>query len=98
MASGRSWGICARTGRSRPALEVRFYPPPAGAAKGRRPQPGWAAVHGDLRRPGVTLQLLWDVRRAVHPDGYGYSCYWVLYRAWEAVAGHAAEPRRRRAY
>jgi transposase len=30
---------------------------------------------GDLRiRHGqVTLQLLWEEHRAVHPDGYGYS-------------------------
>ena len=52
------------------ALEVRLYPPPAGA-KDRRPQPDWAAVHRELRRPGVTLQLLWEEHRGVHPDGYG---------------------------
>ena len=28
------------------------------AAKDRRPQPNWAAVHRELRRPEVTLQLL----------------------------------------
>jgi hypothetical protein len=66
------------------ALEVRLYPPPAVAAKDRRPQPDWAAVHRELRRPGVTLQLLWEEHRAVHPDGYGYSRYCELYRAWEA--------------
>ena len=31
-------------------LECRLYPPPAIAAKGRRPQPEWAAVHRELRR------------------------------------------------
>src|SRR5262249_42529583 len=36
----------------------------------------------ELRRPGVTLQLLWEEHRAVHPDGYGYSRYCELYRAW----------------
>jgi transposase len=30
----------------------------------------------------VTLQLLWEEHRAVHPDGY--SRYSELYRAWEA--------------
>src|SRR4029450_1041591 len=35
------------------ALEVRLYPAPAGAAKDRRPQPDWAGVHRELRRPGV---------------------------------------------
>jgi transposase len=32
----------------------------------------------------VTLQLLWEEHRAVHPVGYGYSRYCELYRAWEA--------------
>ncbi len=66
------------------ALEVRLYPPPTVAAKDRRPQPNWAAVHRELRRPGVTLQLLWEEHRAVHHDGYGYSRYCELFRAWEA--------------
>ena len=65
------------------ALELRLYPP-AVAAKDRRPQPNWALVHRELRRPGVTLQLLWEEHRAVHPNGYGYSRFCELYRAWEA--------------
>jgi transposase len=66
------------------ALERRIFPPPAVTAKDRRPQPDWAAIHRELRRPGVTLQLLWEEHRAVHPGGYGYSRYCELYRAWEA--------------
>ena len=65
-------------------LENRLYPRPAVAAKDRRPRPEWPAVHRELRRPGVTLQLLWEEYRAVHPDGYGYSRFCELYRAWEA--------------
>jgi len=65
------------------ALELRLYPP-AMAAKDRRFQPNWAVTHRELRRPGVTLQLLWEEHRAVHPDGYGYSRFCELYRAWEA--------------
>ena len=66
------------------ALERRIFPPPAVTAKDRRPQPDWAAIHRELRRPGVTLQLLREEHRAVHPGGYGYSRYCELYRAWEA--------------
>jgi transposase len=66
------------------ALEVRLYPPPTMAAKDRRPRPDWAAIHRELRRPGVTLQLLWEEHRAAYPDGYGYSRFCELYRAWEA--------------
>jgi transposase len=54
------------------------------AMSARRPQPDWRAIHRELRRPGVTLHLLWEEHRAVHPDGYGYSRYSELYRAWEA--------------
>ena len=65
------------------ALESRLYPPPATTAKDQRPQPDWVRVHGELRRPGVTLQLLWEEHRGTHPDGYGYSRFCELYRAWE---------------
>jgi len=65
------------------ALERLVYPPPQATAKDRRPQPDWAAVHRELRRSGVTLQLLWEEHRGAHSDGYGYSRYCELYRAWE---------------
>ena len=64
------------------ALERGLYPPVV-TARERRPRPDWAAVHRELRRSGVTLQLLWEEHRGVHPDGYGYSRYCELYRAWE---------------
>jgi len=66
------------------ALERRLYPLPTAMAKAGRPRPDWAAIHRELRRPGVTLQLLWEEYRAVHPAGYGYSRFCDLYRAWEA--------------
>src|ERR1700756_5071341 len=62
------------------ALELRLYPPSPIEAKDRRPQPDWAAVHRELRRAGVTLQLLWEEHRGAHPDGYGYRRYCELYR------------------
>jgi transposase len=65
------------------ALERLLYPPPQATVKDRRPQPDWPAIHRELRRPGVTLQLLWEEHRGAHPDGYGYSRYCELYRAWE---------------
>jgi transposase len=64
------------------ALERLLYPPPL-PAQDQRPQPDWPAIHRELRRPGVTLQLLWEEHRGIHPDGYGYSRYCELYRAWE---------------
>ena len=80
--AGLTWPL--PDGLTEEALELRLYPPPRAAATDRRPQPDWATVHRELRRPGVTLQLLWEEHRAVHPDGYGYSRFCELYRAWEA--------------
>jgi transposase len=66
-------------------LEARLYPSATAIAAmtARRPQPDWPTIHRELRRPGVTLQLLWEEHRGTHPDGYGYSRYCELYRAWE---------------
>jgi transposase len=65
------------------ALEQRLYPPPKATVGDQRPRPNWAAVHRELRRPGVTLQLLWEEHRAAYADGYGYSRFCELYRRWE---------------
>jgi transposase len=63
-------------------LERRLYPPPA-TTKDQRPLPNWAVVQRELKRPGVTLELLWQEYREQHPDGYAYSRYCELHRAWE---------------
>jgi transposase len=79
--AGLDWPL--PEGLTNETLELQLYPPGV-AAKDGRPRPDWAAIHRELRRAGVTLQLLWEEHRAVHPDGYGYSRYCELYRAWEA--------------
>jgi hypothetical protein len=71
--AGLSWPLPEEL--SDEALERLLYPPPRVAAADRRPQPDWPAIHRELRRPGVTLQLLWEEHRGAHPDGYGYSRY-----------------------
>jgi hypothetical protein len=64
-------------------LEQLLFPYSPGEARGSVPQPDWAYVHAELRRKGVTLSLLWEEYRGVHPDGYGYSRYCELYTRWE---------------
>ena len=49
----------------------------------RKAEPDWVYVHHELRRPGVTLMLLWEEYRQREPDGYQYSRWCDLYRAWE---------------
>ncbi|KAB2910166.1 MAG: IS21 family transposase [Hyphomicrobiaceae bacterium] len=65
-------------------LEARLYPPAKAMAADQRPQPDWARLHGELKRPGVTLQLLWEEHRAEHPTGYSRSRFCDLYRRWAA--------------
>ena len=59
------------------ALEARLFPASMALAviKSRRTQADWPAIHRELKRPGVTLQLVWEEHRAAHPEGYGYRCY-----------------------
>jgi transposase len=82
-AAGVSWPLLDDL--SDEALEARLFPASTALAKitARRPQPHWPTIHCELRRPGVTLQLVWEEHRAAHPEGYGYSRFCELYRAWE---------------
>jgi transposase len=48
-----------------------------------RPTPEFATVHTELRRKGVTLELLWVEYRERHPTGYQYSQFCNLYRQWQ---------------
>ena len=63
-------------------LEKRLYPPQT-TVKEQRPLPNWAVIQRELKRPGVTLELLWQEYRDQFPDGYGYSRFCDLHRAWE---------------
>ena len=54
-----------------PSAAFRFAPP------------NFAALHTQLKRKGVTLQLLWDEYRGVHGEtSYSYSQFCSLYRVY----------------
>lgn len=65
-------------------LEARLFAK-SGAQPGqrRRPEPDWAELIRELKRPGVTIAILHEEYRAVHPDGYGYSRFCELLREYE---------------
>lgn len=63
------------------ALERRLYPPAAPSAAAR-PAIDFAAVQRELRRRDMTLFLLWQEYKERHPEGYQYSRFCDLYRAW----------------
>jgi len=57
----------------------------AGVAPGlrRRIEPDWADLARELKRPGVTMTILWEEYREAHPEGYGYSRFCDLLRGFE---------------
>lgn len=64
-------------------LESRLYPPARRPpASSERPEADWAAVHEELKRRDMTLSLVWQEYREQYPDGYQYSRFCDLYRAW----------------
>jgi transposase len=76
---GRMWRTGTRTGcwpRSSPPQRPH-------RSGGRPPSPTYAAMRRELQtHKHLTLQLLWQEYREQHPEGYGYSRYCSLYRAW----------------
>jgi transposase len=63
-------------------LEARLYPPAQAVPSERRAAVDWASVHQELKRKGVTLQLLWEEYQQLEPQGYRYSRYCELYQLW----------------
>jgi transposase len=63
-------------------LEQLLFPRPQIGSPHRRPKPDWTYVHQELRRKGVTLMLLWQEYKEVHPNGYQPSQFCHLYRQW----------------
>jgi transposase len=40
----------------------------------------------ELKRPGVTLQRLWEEYKAIYPDGYGYSQFCYHFQVWRSTS------------
>ena len=66
------------TPRWKRALFARPAAPPARD----RVVPDWGPLHQELKKPGVTLALLWLEYRGAHPSGYAYSQFCERYRRW----------------
>jgi len=79
-AAGLRWPLPASL--SDTELERLLYPPPPAVPIATRPVPDWPVLHQELRRPGVTLMLLWEEYQAAHPQGFAYSWFCQHYRAW----------------
>jgi transposase len=79
-AAGLSWPL--PEGISDSELMERLSPPAEGPEAGIKPLPNWPQIREELGRKSVTLRLLWQEYRNVHPTGYGYSRFCELYERW----------------
>ena len=79
-AAGLSWPL--PEGLSGEELDELLFPTRTPAAGRKIAPPDWTAIHKELRRKGVTLNLLWVEYRQEHPDGYSYSQFCHHYRQW----------------
>jgi len=71
-------------GMSEEAVEALLYPPLKEKKPGGPVTPEWDKVAKELRRKGVTKQLLWEEYREDHPvHAYSYSRYCELYADWK---------------
>jgi transposase len=94
-AAGITWPLPAEMTDA--ALERLLFAR-GGVQAGARhhPEPDWALAARELKRPGVTLMILWEEYRTVHPDGYAYRILPTVPRIRASpVPQHAAEPYRR---
>jgi len=79
-ACGLSWAIAEQLGETE--LEQRLYGRAAQAGVSRaEPDPGW--MHAELRRAGMTLELLHLEYLAEHPEGLRYTAFCDRYRRWK---------------
>ena len=66
------------------ALEQLLFPDPRSKPGARRyVEPDWPVLVREMKRPGVNLSVLFEEYRAVYSDGYAYSRFCQLYRAFE---------------
>lgn len=66
-------------------LEQLLFPNAKRHGKHGRVMPDCALIHQELKRKGVTKQLLWEEYKQVYGDaGYQYSQYCGHYREWRS--------------
>jgi transposase len=78
--AGLGWPLPAEIDEAE--LERRLFPPPPVVPAGCRLLPDWTEIHGELKRKGVTLFLLWEEYKQANPEGYQYSWFCKQYGSW----------------
>jgi transposase len=80
MEASLSWPLPENLDQE--ALEQMLFPS-GERSVARHPLPHWQQIHQELKRKGVTLQLLWEEYRSEHPNGYSRSRFFERYRDWK---------------
>jgi transposase len=78
-AAGVDWALAQTL--SDDELEARLYRPAVPRAA-RHLEPDYARIHQELKRPGVTLQLLWEEYARANALAYKYTSFCIKYRHW----------------
>jgi transposase len=78
--AGLSWPLPEELTEAK--IEQLLFPPLFVIPVAERSVPIWADVHQELHRKNVTMSLLWEEYKEQNPNGYQYSWYCDLYRAW----------------
>jgi len=78
-AAGVDWATAQRLDDAE--LERRLYRPPVPRCS-HQLEPNYAWIHQELKRPGVTLQLLWEEYARGNRLAYKYTSFCIKYRAW----------------
>jgi transposase len=78
--AGLSWPLPEDLDQGR--LEAMLFPEEK-QPLARHPLPDWNYIHQELKRKGVTRQLLWEEYRQQHPDGYSRSRFYERYMDWK---------------
>ena len=77
--AGVSWPVTEAIDDA--GLERRLFPA-LPSSHTSRPLPDWSEVRRELRGKNVTLALLWQEYKAIHPEGLQYSRFCEQYREW----------------
>src|SRR5271166_7096712 len=82
-SAGLSWPLPEGIGDAE--LEAALYANRRSKRGHRRhAEPDWPAIHRELKRKHVTLLIIWDEYIGENPEGYSYSRFCELYRAFES--------------
>jgi transposase len=78
--AGLDWSLAAELDET--SLEHQLYPPLPCVAQEERQMPSMEHLYQELKKKGVTLQLLWHEYKEANPEGYQYSRFCYHYQQW----------------